>query len=498
MRLKKHQILLIAIFALTVLFRAHYAFQTPNFDYSSYFNMRQTESIMNTGFPVYHDVLSYGGRTNIFLPAFHYIMAFFGMFIPSFFLFKIIPNIFAACTVFFVYLISYKLTKNINISLLTAFICSLVPIFITQTINSISVYSLIMPLTLFLLYSLMNSNRKRFIYFYIIIIILLTLMHSFAFLLIAGLIIYYLFLKLEHIEQGKSEFEIILFSILLIMWIDFLVFKNAFLAHGAALIWQNIPSSLLLQYFNETSLFEMILMIGAIPLVFGIYTIYNTVFITKDRNIYLLVSFALSVLIAIWFRLIEPPAGLLMLGILLTILASQSFKDLILYIKKTKFSGYKKFFIILFFAVFIIISVFPIFYFTGEAIRKAPSDKDIKALNWLRTNTDESAVIAASLDEGFIINEIAQRRTVFDPNFILIKNPGQIAEEITTIYTTPYKLEALRYINKHEIDYILFSDKAQMEFGINQIKYIDDEECFRLVYDDEVRIYKPLCRIEEI
>ena len=69
--MKKEYWILIAIFVLTLTLRLSLAFYFPNFTYESYFHLKQIEQITNNGFPTYQDPLSYGGRTLVFLPAFH-------------------------------------------------------------------------------------------------------------------------------------------------------------------------------------------------------------------------------------------------------------------------------------------------------------------------------------------------------------------------------------------------------------------------------------------
>ena len=59
---------------------------------------------------------------------------------------------------------------------------------------------------------------------------------------------------------------------------------------------------------------------------------------------------------------------------------------------------------------------------------------------------------------------------------------------------TVFETEAINLLNKYEIKYIYFSDRAQAEFGIEKLSYID-EKCFELVYDKKIKIYKSLCVI---
>ena len=82
MKMRYYHWVLIALFFLTLSSRLFFAFQTPDFDYDAYFNLRQVEQIKETGLPSYEDDLSYGGRTHYFPPFFHYLLGFFGLFLP--------------------------------------------------------------------------------------------------------------------------------------------------------------------------------------------------------------------------------------------------------------------------------------------------------------------------------------------------------------------------------------------------------------------------------
>ncbi|MBI2665042.1 hypothetical protein HYX12_00280 [Candidatus Woesearchaeota archaeon] len=80
--MKRTNKILLGIFLVTLLTRLTLAFIVPNFTYESYFHLRQVEHIGQTGLPLYQDGLSYGGRELVFLPLFHYLAAFFDLFLP--------------------------------------------------------------------------------------------------------------------------------------------------------------------------------------------------------------------------------------------------------------------------------------------------------------------------------------------------------------------------------------------------------------------------------
>ena len=158
--MKKSAVVVGLIFLMALGFRLFFAFQTPNLDYDAYFNLRQVASIQEQGLPFFEDELSFGGRTLHFIPVFPYILGFFSFFLPLLFTLKLIPNIFAASIVIINYLIAKRITKDENSSLFCAFISAFIPLFIAETFNSVSVYTLVIPLTFLSLYFLMASEKK--------------------------------------------------------------------------------------------------------------------------------------------------------------------------------------------------------------------------------------------------------------------------------------------------------------------------------------------------
>lgn len=496
--LKKEYIWLALIFGLVLGIRLYFAFQTPYFSQDAYFNIRQVEHIRNTGWPLFKDDLSYSGRNFLFQPFFQYILAFFNLFMPLNLVCKILPNIFASCLIFIVYLIAKEITNSKSAALFSSFISGFIPIFFAETVNSVSVYSLVIPLIFFLIYLLIIINKnEKYIGYFIVAIIITALMHPSSFLLIIALLLYVLFIKLENLKQRRAELELIIFSTILVIWLNFIIYKNAFLIHGQFMIWQNIPKLLLDQYFSQLSILSALYYIGIIPLISGIYIIYKYIFKKKNRKIYLLMGFAISTLFLLWLKMIQLKTGLVFFGVILVLLFIKFYSDSLLFIEKTKLSGYKKLFIALLFLVFIFNSVIPTISYTAQVVREAPSKNEIDAFLWLKNNSDEQDVVLASLDEGYLINAVAERKNVIDKNFLLIKDAEQRLEDARIIYTTYYETDAIPLLNKYNIKYIVLSKKSMEDYNIVDLNYRTDEKCFELIYDKEVKIYKSLCRMEE-
>jgi len=118
-----------------------------------------------------------------------------------------------------------------------------------------------------------------------------------------------------------------------------------------------------------------------------------------------------------------------------------------------------------------------------------PSLADIEALEWVKENTHENDVILGRVEEGFLINYIAERKNVADSNFLFIKNIDQRYNDINSLFTLRLKSEAVRLINKYDIDYIFLSTKTMEEYNISRLFYAE-EDCFELAYNKDALVYE--------
>ncbi|MDD5086642.1 MAG: hypothetical protein PHV16_02725 [Candidatus Nanoarchaeia archaeon] len=495
--IKKEYIWLGVIFAFVLGLRLYFAFQTPYFSEDAYFNIRQVEHITKTGLPLFKDELSYGGRNFLFQPLFQYILAFFNLFMPLTLVCKLIPNIFASSLVFITYMIVLRLTKNKTAALFSSFISGFIPIYFGSTINSVSAYSFVIPLIFFIIYFFfMIKKDEKYINYLILSIFLLALTNSSVVIFILAFIIYLLLVKFEHLPIRKQEVEIIIFSSMLILWLNFIIYKNAFLLHGYHLVWQNIPSEILGKYFYQFSIIDAVYYIGVIPILLGFIVIYRYTFKKKSRYVYFLMGFALSSLFLLWFKLIQIDTGLMFLGVILVLLFGKYYPELTSFIEKTRISRFKKAIIAFIFVIFLINSVLPSITYASKVTQNLLSKTEMNAFLWLKENTEKDVVILGSLDEGYIINAVAERKNFFDRNFMLIENTDQRLNEAKKIYTTSYETEAIPLLNKYNIKYIIISKKVMDDYGITDLNYKSDEKCFEVVYNQGTKIYKSLCRMD--
>lgn len=495
--MKKSYYILGLILILTLATRLILAFQTPYFTGDdSYFSLRQIENIKSTGVPLYHDSLSYGGRDQVFMPFFYYLLAFFDLFMPLGLVGKIIPNVLVSLMVVIVYFISKEISNDEDASLFSAFISGFIPIFFKETVNTISVYALVFPLMLLLIYLFLRITDKNMAYYFLIALFISVLTSPAVILLLLGFVFYILLIKIESLKQSRIEAEVILFSIVLTTWLMFIVFKKAFLLNGLSVVWQNIPIQILNGYFSDIIIFGVIYQIGSLPLSYGVYSIYDNLFRKKERKLYLILGLSFSTAILLWMKLIALGPGLMCLGLMMTLLFPQFYNFTFSYIKKTRFARLRGAYFATLLIAFIFASVIPSIASGISAEKNAVSQKEMDALNWIKGHTSNDSVILSMVDEGELISSIAGRANVADMHFMLQKDAEKRFRDIEKVYMSRFETEALGVLQEYDVDYIYFSGAARKAFGIDDLDYTNDSRCFEMRYNDEVSIFKVTCELK--
>ena len=488
--------LLVLIFALALGIRLYLAFQNPNFSLNdSYFAYRQVDSIKADLVPSYHDDLSYSGRTHIFQPVYYYVLAFFSFFLGTALALKIVPNVLACTLVFIVYLIVFELTKKKGIALFSAFSSAFIPVFFASTVNSSSILSFTLPLTFYLLYCFMRINNKAFLYQFLLLSFVLSLTSAISFLFVFALLLYLLLVKLEFAQVNRTEMEVILFITSLTLWVNVLLYKKAFLFHSYALIWQNIPVQILDTYFREIDVVGSVTSIGLIPLLFGIYAVYRYMFKERDKRTYLLMAFAIAVAILLWFKLITLEVGLIYLGTILVPLLGQALDLFFSYLERTKISSYEWVFWSLIMMLMVLTAVLPSIAKASVSIHDSVTNDEIDALLWIKNSTPKDSVVLSTISEGNLVSAISGRKDVADDDFILIRSSDIVFDDIRQMYTSILKTDAVELLNKYGVDYIYLSPRAKAEFNITDLRYAD-KDCFELVYDKGVKVYRSTCEVK--
>jgi hypothetical protein len=481
------------IFLLILIIRLYIAFQTPHFsDDEAYFTLRQIENIKETGTPIYQDDLSYGGRTYLFLPVFHYILAFFSLFFSTVIIAKIIPNIFASSLVIIIYLIVFHLTKNKKISILTAFISSSIPIYISETINSVSIYSLTIPLTFLLLYFFLKIRAKKYLYFFLITLSIFLISSPYLMIFILSMILFLVFSWVEGFKPTKTELEITIFSLFLSIWFYFIFYRSALLMHGYKIIWQNIPNEVINQYFSNINIISSIYEIGVIPLIAGLFVIYFYVFKKKKKSIYFILSLGIIISILLIQKYIILNLGLIYTGIILSILLGEFLIIIVSYIKQTKFSKFNNYFLLIFLLFFLFTSFFPGITYAKNKVMESDPAKKVSALKFLEGISNEGDLVVGSIYDGHLITYSSNRKNFIDQNFLLIDATERL-RDLRTIYTSAIETKPIEIMKKYNANYLLITKEVEEYYNITKISYADGE-CFPLIYaGKEVKIYSLKC-----
>jgi hypothetical protein len=484
---------LIGIFLLTLTVRLLLAFLIPNLTYESYFHLRQVEHITQTGLPLYHDTLSYGGRDLVFLPFFHYFMGFFDLLLPLELAAKLIPNILMALLTVIVYFISKKITNHDTSSLIAASIAGFLPVLATP--NNFVPETLFLPLIFFTIYCFLNLSEKKYLYFYLISFILLSLTSSATSIIIVGFGIYLLLSFLEERQIKPEEKEVMLFSLFMFIWLQFLFFKKVLISTGIGFIWQNIPPAIILEYFPHLSIPNAIVLVSVIPFLAGIGVVYQSLFQVKSRKMFLLISLVIATTILAWFRLLRFDLSLSFFGITLAILFSLFYQDLVMYVEKTKLSSLRKNLLPLT-LILLMVTIVPLTI--GTALKQStPSIKEITAFKWLKDNSPQDVGVLSALEEGHLVTYYSQRRNLMDNQFTLINNIGTRFSDLNNAYITPFQTQALSVFDKYKIQYIVLTPSAQLKYDIHGFNYLG-EGCFKKQYDEETKIYQVECALTSL
>ena len=498
--MKKPIVVVGGIFLAVLAIRLVLAFAIPEFTYESYFHLRQVEHIVETGVPFYQDPLSYGGRELAFLPSFHYLTALFSLLLPIALVAKILPNLLTALLVPITYLISKRITEHQIGSYVAAFIAGFLPILYFT--NGFVVNTLFLPLIFIAIYLYLNieENAKKndpklmkHIYIYAAVFFLLCLTSPLAAIMLIGLGIYALLSFIEGKKIYREEAEVILFSVFLYVWVQFLFFKKSLLQEGISFVWQNIPSSIIAQYFPKFSLGVALILVSIIPFLAGAVVVYRSLFQLKDQKSFLLISLVLAASILTWLRLIRFRQSLAFFSVVLAVLFAAFYGDLERYLQKTKLSHLQKYLLPLTIFILLISTVLPAI--NTARLQDVPSTEEVDAFIWISENTPPSTAVLATLDEGHLVTYYGKRKNLIDDRFMLVDDAEVRFQSLTSLFTTKFRTEALELADKYNLEYFVFTPSAKEKYGLKrELPYIT-RRCFDTVYQNETIIFKLKCQL---
>ena len=256
---------------------------------------------------------------------------------------------------------------------------------------------------------------------FVILSILLPLINPIAFLLSISLIFYAILLNIEFVKLSKVTKESILFYIFISLLIEFIFFKQPFINLGFSVVWQNIPNEIFRDFYRNISILEVIFQIGAVSLIFGIIGIVFGIFKQKKDSAFLIYGVILSTALLLLLKLIDFFAGVMFLGISLTILSALGFEKLFKYIRITKFHTFEKHLKFLLLLIILFTFVWPSYTASKKVIGNALTEEEHDSFIWINDNTDLGSIVLSSPYEGNYITSIANRRSFIDRNFLFYK-----------------------------------------------------------------------------
>jgi hypothetical protein len=489
---KKQQAALAAIFLIILLIKLYSAFQTPNFTSPAYFEKRQIENILQTGFPLSWDPLSYSGREYITTPVYHYLLAGLSYVIGIELALKIMPNLFISLLSILIFMIVKRLTSNPVASLMSAALIGFIPVLSVLTLLTSSPYSLAFLLMFLALYLFVNLESGQNLFYFVMVVLVLPFVHPITVIFLLGLLFYFILVRLDGLPINITELEAALFALFSMTLSLFMQFREALISNGAAIIWQNIPPQILDQYFAGVGILSYISMVGLIPLVFGVYTIYVYTAKVNKPIIQVFIGMTLVLFLLIWLKFIEPNVGLALIAINLIILTGEGLNLFFNYIQQTKFVSSQYIFLLVIVSIFLFTSVNDTIAAQDSEIKQTPNPELLDILNWTGHQTPAFSVIFGDLEFGNFITGIAHRKNIIDDNYILIDKPALILDNINAIKDTKSVVEAVKLLSQYNVDYLLLPVKSGYSF-------LEDRNCFKKSYSNEKYvIYKSLCTVEEI
>ena len=481
LKLKPIHIMLLILFLVVVSLRIYTSLNMQNFSSGeAYYNERIVNHLIHEKSFLDYDPLSYGGKELLKPQLFHLILALFTLGDKT--LLKIIPEIFMGLIVFVVYFIGKEITQNEKASLIAALFSSFVPILFVDTLNVISEYTLAIPLLLFMLYCLLKLDNRKYLYSFIVSAVLLPLIHPIAIIFILVCIVYFFLLSGGSLHATKLKKEAVLAASLIIILIQFIQYKKAFLLYSAGIIWQNAPANIIADSFRGFTVADLLLGIGLIPLIIGAIGLYIGITQERKKSVYLFSSLIFSTLLIIALRLITISLGIILLGIIFGILSSVAIDKLLNYTNKIKFSLISKSLLPIILILFLFTSFFPI-YSSIKQLNDINNEK-INDLLALKEKFPEDVVVLTNLQEGNLITGISARKNVIDTNFLMAPNSVERIKDTKIIYQTFTQSVAMELIKKYKINIIYLSPDTKMIYNVDELVYTGNLDCFQIFRED--------------
>lgn len=460
--------------------RMFFALKTPYLSSdNSYLYARGVEAL-HDGKLLWFDDLGFGGRTWLRSPLFELIVALGSFVMPFGLAVKIIPNIFASLLAVPAFLIAHELTRHDGISLTTAGLVGIVPVFVANTFNHLTPLSLALPLFFLMVWLWMARPLK--VRSFLVVMLVFAFAHPLSAVFVLSILVYFVLMLIEGARVEVSEYELGLFTIFFTLWAQFLVYKRAILFHGASVIWQNIPPALLSMFYTNVSLLQAIVQVGAYPLAEGIYALYKTGG-SADRKVMLLLAITLVSGGLLWLKLIDLSTGLMLLGIVLAILLSKWSSLFLQYVRLTKIARFAPALICASFTLAFVTTAVPAWALVQGELGESITHEEVVALEGLGARAGHAAVVFAPVGYGHYVEFFGGLETVVDGFFLLKNGVPERYRDADRALRTFSETEAVGLFNKYNVSYIVVPPR------VPDIKY-GEGKCFERIHATRVRIYE--------
>ncbi len=496
--MRKAYVWLFVIFAVSLGVRLYFAFSSPFLTTdSAYFALRQVEHIQQTGLPLFEDSLSFGGNTFMFGPVWYYLLALFGFIFGNVFALKLFPNIFASLICVTGFFLAYTITRSRRAAIVGSVLVAFVPLYFWSTIDTASVYALVIPLGLFMVWCFLQVHKDNFLWWFIVSFIVLSFTHASVIIFLGGLFVYLALSRLDNITKKKMEVETLVFGLFFSLWAQLITYKVALQVYGPLVVVQNIPFGVREKILPAIGVLDGMYQIGVVASVVGVYSISKYTLRERKREVLPLVGISVVSFLLLWLQLGNWAFIGLFLGVSLALLASQYVVDVMLFMKNMRGQLWKSVASVSIVLVIIASSLLPSLGHADELSGEGIRGEDVSALLWLNNHTRVGSVVLGGVREGNSIAALGGRKTVIDNNFLGRNDGVTRVEDIDVIMHTQFETTAVELLNKYNIRYIYFSHGLRDEFGVDKLLFMKNSACFRIVYDKmDIIIIEVLCEYQ--
>lgn len=474
-----------------LLFALHLIFtlQSPAVPYDAHFLFREVNYIQETGSPFIEDLLSYQGRIHIISLIFPYFATLLSLLLPDLGLLFALQILFSIGSVILLFNAASALYTRYWIATVLAILTA------TSTILFIATRETANPLQLFILFYLMllwqffklPSSSTLFA----LIAVVATLTSPLSLVLIAGALIYLLLLFLEGLQFRKEELEPLGFSVVFILWFHLIVYKEVLVSYGSSVIWQSIPRELLSSFFQSLSLPIFIQLIGLIPLLLGLYGMYEALFIKRKRSILFVVAMTIASGTLLLFGYLPLIYGISITTLNFILLAGFGLQRLVTFLNKTRFSNGKKIMTALVIVLSLIFFISTLLSF-NQTTGVIPAEKE-----FLSTVHLEDATILGTVEQGHALSYYTNQKNFYDTRFIFAPQPQQRYEDALKLFQAKSTTTILEITQNYGITHIYVSPQTHKQFNTQEF-YFENNDCFpQIAKDSQYKLYEIQCSLKE-